>query len=281
MMLYEPLVVNNIPYRAFTGACRTRRLHWHSEIELLICLEGGLQVYTETQEYHLTPGEAVVLPGYEIHAVSPLVPNTRRIAIAFGYSLLGSEFSAIRNTRLRIPADPDQPEILRYCIRTISQCLTEKGGVCPENEWQIRGSLCLLAGYLRTLPAPNVTSEELLSRIHRLESIYAVVDHVAEHYRDAITVEEASDIAGYATTYFCKQFKNITGFSFHRYLTRYRISMACIFLEDPGLLIGTVAEMTGFSSLKLFCRTFKEVTGITPTQYQNLQPEEKHNNWLI
>lgn len=280
-MFYEPLVVNNIPYRAFTGPCRSRRLHWHSEIELLICLEGRLQVYTESRLYLLKPGEAIVLPGFESHAVSPMEPNTRRIAIAFGYSLLGSEFSAIHCTCLQIPAGESQPETLRYCIRTISRCLTEKSCVCPENEWQIRGCLCLLAGYMRTLPAPNVTTEDLQSRIRRQESIYAVLDHVAEHYREAISVEEAADIAGYAATYFCKQFKSITGFPFHRYLTRYRVSMACIFLEDPGLLIGTVAEMTGFSSLKLFCRTFKEVTGITPSQYQALQPEEKHSNWLI
>lgn len=279
-MFYEPLIVNNIPYRAYVGKCKSCRRHWHSELELLICLEGKLLVSTETGQLSLSAGDAAILPGYEGHAVSSESADTRRIAIAFGYALLGGEFQAIQSTWLPILAHQEVPELLRMSLRTICRCLTEHGCVCLENEWQIRGSLCTLAGCLRTLPQGKAFTEDAQSRMQRLSSIYTVVEHVAQHYTEKISIEEAARIAGYATTYFCKQFRSIIGVSFHQYLTRYRISMACMLLRDSSQSVSSVAERTGFSSLKLFCRTFKEITGKTPTQYQSLSPEERDADWL-
>ena len=279
-MFYEPLVVNNIPYRAYIGICKNYRRHWHSELELLICLEGQLQVQTESSQFTLHPGDAIFLPGYEMHMVTSVSEDTRRIAVAFGYALLGKEFLNIQNTCVYLPAAQQPPEA-RQCLDTICRVLTQYGCVCPENEWQLRGSLCLLAGFLRTLPPQRSIPEDMQSRIRRLGSIYDVLEFVGQHYAERITVEEAAAHAGYATTYFCKQFKNIIGMSFHHYLTRYRISTACIFLEDPNIPIHEVAARSGFSSSKLFCRTFKEVTGRTPTQYQSLGPEEKDADWLV
>ena len=44
--------------------------------------------------------------------------------------------------------------------------------------------------------------------------------------------------------------------------------------------VAAIAEMTGFSSAKLFCRIFKETTNMTTSQYQRLSPEEKKRNWM-
>ena len=279
-MFYEPLVVNNIPYRAYIGKCKSYHRHWHSELELLICLEGQLQVQMEGCQYLLRTGDAIVLPGYEMHMVTAIGEDTRRIAVAFGYTLLGKEYLSVQNTCAYLPAAQQPPE-LRQCLDTICRYLSQYGCVCPENEWQLRGSLCLLAGFLRTLPQTRTIPEDMQSRIRRLESIYSVLEFVSQHYAQRICVDEAAEHAGYATTYFCKQFKNIIGTSFHQYLTRYRISTACILLEDPNIPIHEVAARTGFSSSKLFCRTFKEITGRTPTQYQSLGPEDKDADWLV
>ena len=75
--------------------------------------------------------------------------------------------------------------------------------------------------------------------------------------------------------YFCKQFRNATGMTFHRYLNYYRISEACRLLSNSKLPLSEVAEQSGFASQKNLSRLFRDIIGITPTQYQRLPPEEK------
>ena len=130
------------------------------------------------------------------------------------------------------------------------------------------------------LDSDEKMSEKQVSRSTRLDGIYPVLDYVKKHYTEPIDLEAAAALTGYAKTYFCRQFKLITGTSFHRYLNCYRISVACMLLDDNRLSVAQVAERTGFSSAKLLCRTFKEITGMTTTQYQKLPEEQKTIQWM-
>lgn len=279
-MFYEPLIINETPYFVYTGQCRPYPQHWHSELELHICLQGTMVVALEDQQITLSPGEALIIPGYAAHAIPKADAQIQRITIMFGYALLGNEYKSIQNVLLHVPIQsPQTPEKLRRALDGIIDCLSDSGSVHADNEWQLRSCLYLLAAQLRSYRAAT-PSEELQSRIQRLDSIYTVLDYVAQHYPEKLSVEHAAKLAGYAKTYFCRQFKQITGVSFHRYLNNYRISKACLLLEDPNLAVSEVAAMTGFSSAKLFCRTFKEVTGLTTSQYQKLPPDEKSTHWM-
>jgi AraC-like DNA-binding protein len=157
--------------------------------------------------------------------------------------------------------------------------LSAKSIVSADNDWQIRSGLFLLAAALRGQRNHEKLPEELQNRVQQLDSIYTVLEYVNQHYADKLSVDMAAEIAGYAKTYFCRQFKQATGVSFHRYLNNYRIGVACMLLEDPGLSVAEIAHRTGFSSAKLFCRTFKETTGMTTRQYQKLPPEVKTTHW--
>ena len=123
-------------------------------------------------------------------------------------------------------------------------------------------------------------SEGQISRAQKLARIYPVLDHIKEHYQEPITVEEAAAVTGYTTTYFCRYFKNAVGTSFHQYLNLYRVSMACMILSDHTLSVSEVAKLAGFSSAKLFCRIFKEITGCTTSEYRQLPSDQKKSSWI-
>lgn len=277
-MTYEPLITGDIPY-FFASLLASYPSHWHSELELHICTRGNFCLEVEDQKYTLQPGDAMVIPSYTSHAILSSSPDFGRISITFGYALLGNEFKSVQNAFLHISIDADQtPETLRRPFQLIVDALSGQDCVNASNDWLIRSGLFLLAAQLRN-HCIEKPSEELQNRVQQLDSIYAVLDHVAKHYADRLSVDEAAEIAGYAKTYFCRQFKQATGVSFHRYLNNYRISVACMLLEDPHLSVADVATRTGFSSAKLFCRTFKETTGMTTRQYQKLPQEKKDIHW--
>ena len=279
-MNYMPLIVNEIPYRTHIGNDRSGGLHWHSEMELFISMRGEQKIELESQVYHLHAGDALILPGYAAHSASSPDSQNYRVAINFGYGLLKSRYPAIQNTCIFVPADdPATPPALSGPIRALLHIFKTDGRVTESNEWRIRGNLFLLCDYLQTVAPQDPPNTELQDRIRMLDNIFTVVRYVEKHYREKIRVEDMATLAGYAKTYFCRQFKRITGVPFYRYLTHYRIQVACMLLDDPGQTIGAVAEVTGFSTQALFCRAFKESTGMTPSQYQHLPQEERNLTW--
>lgn len=278
-MVYEPMIIGDIPY-FFTSLLPSYPSHWHSELELHICTRGSFCLELEEQQYTLHAGDAIVIPGYIAHAILSSSPDFGRISLTFGYALLGNEIKSIQHSFFRVSFDdPQTPEEVRRPFLLIIDAFSNSSCVTADNDWQIRSGLFLLATLLRSQQTTAKISEQLQDRVQQLDSIYTVLEYVSQHYADKISVDTAAEIAGYAKTYFCRQFKQATGVSFHRYLNNYRIGAACILLEDSRLSVTEIAQRTGFSSAKLFCRTFKDTTGMTTRQYQNLPPEVKSTHW--
>lgn len=280
-MHYQPLIVQDTPYRAHIGRDTVGYLHWHSEMELLICLSGYLWVDAEDRQFTLREGDALVLPGYVAHSAHSDCAAAWRVAVNFGYGLLKKGYPSVQNACVYIPAEQENtPEGLRAPIEALTQIFRMDGQISRSNHWRIRANLLLLCAYLQDTAPAQVPTGDLQSRIRRLDSIYTVLDYVAKHYRRKITVEDMASLAGYAKTYFCKQFKQIIGIPFYRYLTCYRISVACMLLEEPRHSMSAIADMTGFSTQALFCRAFREITGMTPSQFQSLPREERTMTWM-
>lgn len=68
--------------------------------------------------------------------------------------------------------------------------------------------------------------------------------------------------------YLRKLFNKTYGMPVHKYLLNFRIKKAQSLLSDRTLSITQVSIKTGFSSVYHFCRSFKNETGYTPTQFR-------------
>ena len=283
-MIFEPLIAHSIPYYAYLWTGADFGPHWHAEMEVMHCIEGKINVVTEERTYLLTPGITLFLCGNEPHSFRTEGESSRLMILKFGYSLLGSRFSQLQSKCIFAPLE-HLPVSVRTPLQALRDCLLKHGVLWTTrlqdtDEWYVRGQMFLLANALLQLPGNERRSETQVNRTSQLDGIYPVLDYVKKHYAEPIDLDTAAALTGYAKTYFCRQFKLITGTSFHRYLNCYRISVACMLLEDGRLSVGQVAERTGFSSAKLLCRTFKEITGMTTSQYQKLPVEQKTFHWM-
>jgi AraC-like DNA-binding protein/ligand-binding sensor protein len=93
--------------------------------------------------------------------------------------------------------------------------------------------------------------------------------YMAENLAEPISLDDISRYLHVSTYYFCKQFKKHTGLRFTDYFVRLRIEYAKRLLgSNPHLRVSEVACDVGFISLPHFNRSFKRVTGQTPTNYR-------------
>ncbi|MDD7201693.1 MAG: helix-turn-helix domain-containing protein [Sphaerochaetaceae bacterium] len=89
-----------------------------------------------------------------------------------------------------------------------------------------------------------------------------------------LSLDSVSSILGMNASYLSSLFKKCTGVNFIDYVTDQRISAAKVLLDDPLRSTAEIASMIGYESASYFTRAFKKRTGMTPTEYRKVRPQE-------
>ncbi|MBB3175838.1 helix-turn-helix transcriptional regulator [Variovorax sp. Sphag1AA] len=92
----------------------------------------------------------------------------------------------------------------------------------------------------------------------------------AKDRMDAASHEEwpvgrLAEVSGVSEAHFARSFKQAFGVPPHRYLLTRRIERAMALLRDTDQPITDIAFTTGWSSLGTFGRTFRDITGDSPS----------------
>jgi two-component system response regulator YesN len=90
---------------------------------------------------------------------------------------------------------------------------------------------------------------------------------VQNAFRD-VSLHETAETVGLHPAYLSVLFKEVTGESFIKYLTRNRIELAKSLLRK-GLKVNEVSERVGYMTPRHFSEVFKRYTGMTPGQYRD------------
>ena len=117
---------------------------------------------------------------------------------------------------------------------------------------------------------------KLLSRVcFENENMNNPLKNVIEYIEENIDDTELSNTKlalklGISEVYLRKQFVAHLDLTPKKYILNMRIQKAKQMLSETALTVTEIAEKCGFGSLYHFCRSFKEKTGSTPTEYANL-----------
>lgn len=96
----------------------------------------------------------------------------------------------------------------------------------------------------------------------------AVTSYIEEHLAEPISLAALAELARLSSFYFCRAFKQSFGMPPHRYHINRRIERAKALLGDPGQSVTAIGLALGFSETSSFSGAFRQMTGITPTQYR-------------
>lgn len=96
------------------------------------------------------------------------------------------------------------------------------------------------------------------------------ITYMQHQYSQELSSRGMAEILNLNPNYFCDLFKKVTGFTFLEYLTKIRISAARqIFERKINVQTSEVAEMVGYKDSRYFSRIFKNVAGMTPSEYKS------------
>ncbi len=106
---------------------------------------------------------------------------------------------------------------------------------------------------------PANQDPELLRRLLRAKDRMDAASH------ESWPVQRLARVSGVSEAHFARSFKQAFGVPPHRYLLTRRIERATALLRDTDLAITEIAFQTGWESLGTFGRTFRDITGESPS----------------
>lgn len=101
-----------------------------------------------------------------------------------------------------------------------------------------------------------------------LQRMKQIFEFVQENFSRQFAQEEIAAVVNMTTPAFCRFFKKLNHKTFTEFLNDYRVAHARNLLAGEHLSIGDVSFESGFNNISHFNKQFKQVTGVTPTQYR-------------
>ena len=118
-------------------------------------------------------------------------------------------------------------------------------------------------------PAPLPLPE--LKKGDKSKYVLEAMAYIGEHYHEPnIGVAAIAQHLGLSEGHLSHTFKKETDYTLLNYLTRYRIHRAMELLRDCRLKVYEVAEQVGYRDIAYFSATFKQLVGMSPSEYQDV-----------
>ncbi len=175
----------------------------------------------------------------EMHGLQSFFTDATR-----GYEITGSLKNHIRERMHKL--------LQASGFQAILQLLSILDDLAHAEECQPIASL----GYVNT---HKVSETERMQKVH---------DYVLDHFRQEIRLDEMASLAGMSPSAFCRYFKTRTNRTFSEFVSEVRIGYACKLLIEGKFTVTQICYESGFNTISNFNRQFKEITTLTPAQYQ-------------
>jgi len=111
-------------------------------------------------------------------------------------------------------------------------------------------------------------------RNHYHSIMKKLYDYLYEHYREEVTLNHVARILYMNPSYTSRIIKKVTGKNFIDILMGIRIEKAKELMLSTNTKSYEIAESVGFNDAKYFSQVFKKQTGMTFSEYKNLQAYE-------
>ena len=112
-----------------------------------------------------------------------------------------------------------------------------------------------------------------------IEELFRILDgtigrqakqYIEENYSRSLTLEEVSEMAGFAPGYFSTLFKKETGVTFLEFLQSVRMDAAKKLLVSGNEGMNVICEKVGYADVKYFTKCFIKYTGLKPGEYRKI-----------
>lgn len=251
--------------------------HTHDFMEFVYMFSGHSLHTVNGIQYPLDSGDLLIVNYGEIHHFTAN-PEARFCNILIKPALIDKslseckdlfslfetapfrDFKALVNDQCRaVRFSPEEKNCFQYLLELLIQ---------EQEKQEVGFALTARAGvhFLLTMIFRRM-SNTLLEQTHGFQD---VLEYINAHYAESLSAAELAARCHYNPSYFSRVFKRYTALTFSEYLKRLRIAKSCELLLLPQKTTDLYLKV-GYTNRTNFYRHFRELTGMTPLEYQKVK----------
>jgi len=249
--------------------------HWHTFLEIGLCLQGKGWFFFGEKTYEVQPGDVFISNNLERHiARSDETEPSKYIFIYFDVSLIDNRelllpfFSNPAKLENRIAFDnKDAPSIREY-ILFIEKELQLKQIMYKDT---VKSALNLLCSFIFRHYQQSMSTSPKMDYQYAMKlkaKIMPVLQYIKENYMEQISLYDIANVLNLSPSRTYHLFKEATGEKFKNFLTEIRVNEAKRLLADTDESVTDILIDCGFQSHATFYRSFNKIVGITPSDYR-------------
>ncbi|MBB6730493.1 AraC family transcriptional regulator [Cohnella zeiphila] len=252
--------------------------HWHEEAEFLLLLAGQARVRVGLAEIELGAGEAVFVPGGELHGADGIHDSScSYAAVVFDLEWLadaGDSFSSrflqpLGRRKIGLsPVASGGTEWGANVVLRLKKLASLYESDDPAKEMRVKGELLLLLADYWTAGQWTERQSAPPGEAMALERLKGALLYIETHFARKLTVRELAEAAGMSEGHFSRTFKTFMRKTPVEYVNQYRLRRAARLLEGSGLTVGEAASASGFDNFSYFSKTFRALFGCSPSDYR-------------
>ena len=250
----------------------------HDFWEIVYVDKGRVQVQRDQETLTLRQGELLFHEPNEFHSIRSLESSPNIFVISFACSSPAMEYFAKQRMLL-------DKTLKAYLSSIITEA--EKTYRIPKNDphmkkLQVRqgallGGEQLIKTYLEqflifllrilteTVSSPSPPHKEA----HQDSLVNAIKQYLEAHIQETIRISNICNAFGYSRSYLSRRFQKETGHTLSAYMTLLKINEAKRLIRETQMNFTQISAWLAFDNPQYFSRTFKQQTGMTPTEFKN------------
>lgn len=253
--------------------------HHHSAAEIVFCIENLYQVTIGSAVYNLTPGDILFIPPDMLHSIQ----GGDGIRFIFLIDLMPLsdfiDYNIIETvTMYPLLLSEKNPPILYEKVRQHLQDIIDIY-FRSQSMWELMIFSKLIQMYADIGRYNFSRMEPYQEDEHSLiyyEKFANLLKYIDSHLDEALSLDWAAEYTGFSKYHFLRLFKEYTGMTYYDHLSHKRIQSAQKLLSTNET-VSNIAIRTGFNNLTSFSRSFKKLTGLSPSQYRSRKEELDHH----
>lgn len=233
--------------------------HWHESLEILYILHGTINVLADAASVTAGKDEIIVINSNNVHYIQTLAEESQYYCL-----IIDRKFCEEFNL--------DTGEVV-FQRQIQDHELGDKFKIINE-EFHLRKSLykakikATAMDLVISLYRNYTVAESSLSRQiknDKIEIIKKAIRYIQSNYTQAITITSISAEIGISKYYFCRIFKEITGYTTVSFLNIVKCNNAKKLLQSGKYGVEEAALLSGFDNLSYFSKTYKKHMGNLPS----------------
>jgi AraC-like DNA-binding protein len=262
-------------FKTISNAISNNNFHLHNGFELYLFLRGEVNCFVEQSMYRMNKGTLLMFNNQEIHRSVNLSSSPyERLIINFHPQII-EKFSTEHTNLLACFLDRKKGNnnAILLSKKQLDIYLALANKLIDASQSIENGNDVLTLTYLVQILIflNNIYKHEeiILEQYPISEKLQEVLEYINHHLTEDLSLDKIGKHFSLNKLYLGRLFKNETGSTLYNYILLKRISLAKQLLTE-NKNVTEVCSLSGFNDYSNFIRTFKQITGYSPSKYHKM-----------